>query len=215
MLAVAIALVAILAAPSGRDRASSSAPSSEAATSSGGFDGAAYPLGIRAPGFRLEDQLRRRVSLSEFRGRVVVLAFLSTDCRACILAAQQVRGALDELAGAPTYGRGTAVPAMQVLFVSTDPRVDTSANVKRFLAETALADRVLYLTGSRAQLGDVWRAYGVPPRSTGKAASEAATSVLLIGRTGDERDAFGLEQLTPEGLAHDIRLLRDGRASAG
>jgi protein SCO1 len=214
MLAVAIALVAILAAPSGRDRASSSAPSSKAATSSG-FDGAAYPLGIRAPGFRLEDQLRRRVSLSEFRGRVVVLAFLSTDCRACILAAQQVRGALDELAGAPTYGRGTAVPAMQVLFVSTDPHVDTGANVKRFLAETALADRVLYLTGSRAQLGDVWRAYGVPPRSTGRATSEAATSVLLIGRTGDERDAFGLEQLTPEGLAHDVRLLRDGRASAG
>jgi protein SCO1/2 len=146
---------------------------------------------------------------------VVVLAFLSSDCRACILEAQQVRGALDELASTPTYGRGTAVPAMQVLFVSTDLHADTGANVKRFLAETDLADRVLYLTGSRAQLRGVWRAYGVPPRSAGRAASEAATTVLLIGRSGDERDAFGLEQLTPEGLAHDIRLLRDGRASAG
>jgi hypothetical protein len=47
--------------------------------------------------------------------------------------------------------------------------------------------------------------------SAGKSASEAATTVLLIGRTGAERDAFGLEQLTPESLAHDIRLLRDGR----
>jgi protein SCO1/2 len=214
VLAVAIALVGILAAASDRNGASSPVSSSQAKTSSG-FDGAAYPLGIQAPGFRLEDQLRRRVSLSEFKGQVVVLAFLSTDCRACVLAAQQVRGALDELASAPTYGRGTVVPAMQVLFVSTDPNADTGVNVKRFLAETALADRVLYLTGSRAQLGHVWRAYGVPPRSTGRTASEAATTVLLIGRTGAERDAFGLEQLTPEGLAHDIRLLRDGRATAG
>lgn len=214
VLAVAIALVGILAAASDRNGASSPVPGSQATTSSG-FDGAAYPLGIQAPGLRLEDQLRRRVSLSEFRGQVVVLAFLSTDCRACVLAAQQVRGALDELASAPTYGRGTVVPAMQVLFVSTDPHADTGANVKRFLAETALADRVLYLTGSRAQLGHVWRAYGVPPRRIGRTASEAATTVLLIGRTGAERDAFGLEQLTPEALAHDIRLLRDGRATAG
>jgi protein SCO1/2 len=181
---------------------------------SGQFDGAAYPLGVQAPSFTLEDQLGRRVSLSAFRGQVVVLTFLSTDCRACVLAAQQVRGALDELAGAPTYGKGTAVPAMQVLFVSTDPRVDTSANVKRFLAGAALANRVSYLTGSQAQLRPVWRAYRIPPRSAGRAASEAATTVLLIGRTGDERVAFGLEQLTPEGLSHDIRLLRDGRSRA-
>jgi protein SCO1 len=189
------------------------APTRSASTD-GQFDGAAYPLGVRAPSFTLEDQLGRRVSLSAFRGQVVVLAFLSTGCRACILAAQQVRGALDELAGAPTYGRGTAVPALQVLFVSTDPRVDTSARVKRFLAETALADRVSYLTGSQARLGAVWRAYRIPPRSAGRVASEAATTVLLIGRTGDERVAFGLEQLTPEGLSHDIRLLRDGRSRA-
>jgi protein SCO1/2 len=144
---------------------------------------------------------------------VVVLAFLSSACRACVLAAQQVRGALDELADVPTYGRGTAVPAMQVLFVSTDPRVDTSTHVKRFLAETGLADRVSYLTGSEAQLKPVWHAYRIPPPSAGKTAAEAATTVLLIGRAGDERVAFGLEQLTPEGLSHDMRLLRDGRSA--
>jgi protein SCO1 len=162
----------------------------------------------------LENQLGRRVSLSAFRGQVVVLAFLSTDCRACFLAAQQVRGALDELAGVPTYGRGTVVAAMQALFVSTDPRVDTSANVKRFLAETSLTDRVEYLTGTPKELGPVWRAYRIPSPNAG-AASEAATTVLLIGRSGDERVAFGLEQLTPESLSHDIRLLRDGRSTAG
>ncbi len=211
--AVTIALVAILATPSQHDGTSSTGTGSETESSSG-FDGAAYPLGLRAPDFTLRDTLGRRVSLSAFRGQMVVLAFLSTDCRACVLAAQQVRGALDELADAPTYGRGTAVPAMQVLFVSTDPRADTNANVKRFLAATGLTDRVSYLSGSPAQLRPVWRAYRVPPPSAGKPALEAATTVLLIGRAGNERVAFGIEQLTPEGLSHDMRLLRDGRSGA-
>jgi cytochrome oxidase Cu insertion factor (SCO1/SenC/PrrC family) len=177
------------------------------------FDGAVYPVGVKAPGFTLENQFGRRVSLSGFQGQVVVLSFVSTDCRACALVAQQVRGALDELANAPTYETGTAVPAMQVLFVSTDPHADTGANVRRFLAETSLSGRVLYLAGSQARLRSIWRAYRVPPPSAGKSASEAATTVLLIGRTGYERVAFGLEQLTPESLSHDIRLLRYGRTT--
>ncbi len=210
-LAVAIALVAILATPSKHDGASSTGADS-ATKSSSGFDGAAYPLGVRAPDFTLTDELGRRVSLSAFRGRVVVLAFVSSACRTCVLAAQQVRGALDELAATPTYGRGTAIPAMQVVFVSTDPHADTHAHVQRFLAATGLADRVVYLSASSTRLRAVWRAYRVSPPSAGRAASEAATTVLLIGRAGNERVAFGLEQLTPEGLSHDMRLLRDGRS---
>jgi cytochrome oxidase Cu insertion factor (SCO1/SenC/PrrC family) len=189
--------------------------SASTSTSTGLFNGAAFPLGVYAPGFTLEDQLGRHVSLSALRGEVIVLAFVSTDCRACVLAAQQVRGALNELAEAPTYGRGTAVPAMRVLFVSTDPRTDTRVRVRRFLAETSLAGRASYLTGTEKQLRAVWRAYRVTPLSTGRKASEAATTVLLIGRSGTERVAFGLEQLTPESLSHDIRLLRDGRSTAG
>jgi protein SCO1 len=144
---------------------------------------------------------------------VVVIAFLSTHCRACVLMAQQVRGALDELTGRPTYGRGTAEPAMLVLFVSTNPRTDTRASVRRFLTDTSLRGRVLYLTGSEAQLQPIWHAYRIQPPSVGKSTSEAATTVLLIGPSGDERVGFGLEQVTPESLSHDIRLLRDGRTT--
>lgn len=174
------------------------------------FDGAVYPPGVAAPDFALRNQLGRRVSLSGLRGQVVLLSFVSTNCRACALIAQQLRGALDELALKPTYGKGTAVGAMQVLFVSTDPRADTPAAVRRFLAGASLSERAQYLTGTETQLRPVWKAYRVLPASASRSASEAATTVLLIGRDGSERDAFGLEQITPEDLAHDIRLLRDG-----
>ncbi len=118
-----------------------------------------------------------------------------------MLVADQVRGALDEL-------EGSRSPS--TIFVSTDPEADTRASVSRFLDETSLTGRVEYLTGTTRQLRAVWRAYGVAPVSAGRTASEAQAPVLLIDRTGIERVGFSPEQITAEGLAHDIGKLQAG-----
>ena len=162
-----------------------------------GFAGAALPGSVPAHDFTLEDQAGHRVSLAGYRGQAVILAFLSSTCGAtCTLIAQQIRGALDELP--------RPVP---VLFVSVDPRADTKAQVKRFLERVALSGRVRYLSGSPAVLRPIWRAYGIVPVSSDRAAFERAASVLLLDRNGRERVIFGVEQLTPEGVAHDVRKL--------
>ncbi len=164
---------------------------------SSGFDGAALPDGVRAPEFALTDQRGRRVTLREQRGRVTVLAFTYSTCGAtCVVIAQQIRGALDEL--------DAAVP---VLLVSADPAADTPARVARFLAGTSLGGRVRYLTGSPAQLRPLWHAFHITPARADRAAFARTASVFLIDGTGHERVIFQLEQLTPEGLAHDIRKL--------
>jgi protein SCO1/2 len=166
-------------------------------SASTGFAGAALPASLPVREFTLEDQSGRRVSLTGYRGRVVILAFISSTCGAtCILLAQQIRGALDELP--------RPVP---VLFVSVDPRADTGARVRRFLQRVALTGRVRYLSGSSAALRPIWRAYGIVPVTSDRAAFERAASVLLLDRDGRERVVFGLEQLTPEGVAHDVRKL--------
>lgn len=179
------------------------------------FDGATFPPGLRAHDFTLLNQHGRSVSLSDYRGQVVVLTFLFSDCRTCVLVAQQVRGALDELQTAtPTSAASAspsgALPGVHTIFVSTDPSADTPMSVSRFLQETSLSGRVEYLTGATAQLQPVWHDYGIPPVSDGKANSEAGITVLLIDRKGLERVGFGVEQITAESLAHDIRLLRAG-----
>jgi protein SCO1/2 len=162
-----------------------------------GFAGAALPAGLPASDFTLEDQSGRRVSLAGYRGQVVILAFVSSTCGAtCILIAQQIRGALDELP--------RPVP---VLFVSVDPRADTAAHVRRFLGRVALTGRASYLSGPPAALRPIWRAYGVVPLTSNRAAFERAASVLLLDRNGRRRVVFGVEQLTPEGVAHDVRKL--------
>jgi protein SCO1 len=127
-----------------------------------------------------------------------VLAFVYRTCGpTCVLIAQQIRGALDELT------RPTAV-----LFVSVDPGADTPARISSFLARVSLTGRARYLTGSRASLQPIWRAYGVVPPAASRAAFERSAAVLLLDRSGRERVIFQLEQLTPESLAHDIGKLR-------
>jgi cytochrome oxidase Cu insertion factor (SCO1/SenC/PrrC family) len=161
------------------------------------FLGAALPAGVVARDFTLTDQAGRRVSLASDRGAVTILTFLYSTCGGeCAVIAQQIRGALDQL------------PAgVRALLVSADPAVDTRAHVASFLAATSLAGRVRYLVGPERALRPLWRAYYVPPASSQSPRFARTTPIVLIDRAGRERVLFQLEQLTPESLAHDVRVL--------
>lgn len=172
-------------------------PAASAATDSG-FDGAALPLTAPVGDFTLTDQSGRRVSLSSLRGRVTIVAFIYASCpAACVLIAQQIRGALDEVSG-----------PVATVFLSVDPAGDTPARVSAFLRRVSLAGRVEYLTGPRAVLAGIWRAYRIVPASAGEGAYARSASVLLLDRRGRERVVFQLEQLTGESLTHDVRRLQ-------
>jgi protein SCO1/2 len=159
------------------------------------FAGSIRPA-IPPQDFRLRDQDGRAVSLSDLRGKVVVLTFMFTTCRdTCPLTATQIRGAMDDL--------GADVPA---LAVSVDPANDTPERARRFLFKRGLGgDRMRFLLGSRAQLEPVWKAYGIQPQGS---AFDHSAYVLLIDRRGRQRVGFPVQHLTPEALAHDIRRLQ-------
>ncbi|MGN6372541.1 MAG: SCO family protein [Solirubrobacteraceae bacterium] len=165
------------------------------------FDGAALPPGLHARAFTLTDQHAESVSLEGSHGRPRLLAFLSASKRGSLLVAQQIRGALDEL-GASEASR------LSVLIVSTDRSVG-HAKVERFLQEAGLVGRARFLTGPTDRLQAIWRAYGIVPASGGEAAFLSSTPIILVDRAGVERVGFPVEQLTPEGLAHDLRTLLD------
>jgi len=160
-----------------------------------GFAGSLRP-DIPPQDFRLRDQDGKTVSLRALRGRVVVLTFMYTTCRdTCPLTATQIRGALDDLEQPP--------PA---LAVSVDPVNDTPERAREFLFKRSLGhDRMRFLLGTRAQLQPIWKAYGIQPQ--GKK-FDHSTYVLLIDRHGRQRIGFPVQQLTPEGLAHDVRRLQ-------
>jgi protein SCO1 len=164
------------------------------------FDGAALPLSAPIADFTLTDQSGRRVSLHDYRGHVTLITTAYSGCgAACVLIAQQIRGALDQLARPPA-----------VLIVSAAPEIDTPAAARSFLAGASLAGRAEYLRGPAARLRPVWRELGFAPASAGRGAFARAATVLLLDARGRKRVIFGVEQLTPEGLAHDIGALEGG-----
>jgi protein SCO1/2 len=169
----------------------------DTAGSSTGFEGALRPPDLRAqPLTGLVDEDDRPLSLARYRGQVVVVTFLYTTCKdTCPLTAQQIRGALDDL--------GTDVP---VIAVSVDPGTDTTESARRFLVEQQMIGRMHFALGTTTALRRQWDAYGIAPQRNGK---DHSAFVVLVDGAGMQRVGWPVDQLTPEGLAHDIRQLQD------
>jgi protein SCO1 len=171
--------------------------SGSSAASASGLEGG--QIDIPARNFSLVDQNGHRASLAEYRGQVVILTFMYSTCQnTCPVEAQQIRGALDDL--------GENVPT---LAVSVDPAQDTPINAQRFLFKESLTGRMRFLLGTRAELAPIWKAYGIAPETgTNLKVSNHSAYVMLVDRRGWLRDGFPDSELTPEALAHDIRVLQ-------
>jgi protein SCO1 len=159
--------------------------------------------------FTLTDQFGRRVRLSDFRERVVVLTFLYTTCvDVCPLVAERLResrGLLGERAGQTVF-----------MVVTVDPETDTVAQLKAYSETHGMLGVWRFLTGTRAELEPVWQYYWVGPVS--KDAQGAVTHlapVHLIDQAGRVRAVSG-QTVRPAELAHDVdALLRAKPAVAG
>lgn len=161
------------------------------------FKGAMRPPAPAAD-FALRDQDGDLVQLSGLRGTVVVLTPLYTHCQdTCPLTAQQVRGALDDLSGDERKG-------VRALALSVDPANDDADSARRFLVERRVSGYLDFLLGPRSELQPVWRDYGFAPQTKEE---EHNSYVVLIDKRGRQRVGFPVDHLTPEDLAHDIRVL--------
>ena len=126
--------------------------------------------------FTLTNQHGKRASLSDFRGKVVLLYFGFTFCPdVCptdLLAIAQTIKSLGE--------RGNQV---QPIFVTLDPARDTRALLRDYVA--AFNPRIVALTGSEDEIRRVATGYKVfyekvtPPGSTTYSISHAAFTFLL------------------------------------
>jgi protein SCO1/2 len=169
---------------------------------SNGWAGALRPPGLMVPSFRLHDQDGDVVTSRSLRGKPVVYAFVYSTCRdTCPAEVQTIRGALDDL--------GRDLPVMGV---SVDPRNDTHKNVIAFLLEQKMVGRMKFLTGTRAQLAPVWKAFGIQPQANGL---EHSAHVVLADAQGRQRIGFPFDQLTEDRLAHDLARLAKAGPSRG
>jgi cytochrome oxidase Cu insertion factor (SCO1/SenC/PrrC family) len=186
-------MVTVLVAARGERRPQASGPPP------GPYRGSEPPGQLRAAAFRLRSYRGGLVSLRAQRGKVVLLSFVDTKCtEKCPLVTSVMAQAYRLL---PAQERRQVVP----LLISVEPRADTAARVRRFLARRR-ALVLDYLIGSVRRLRPVWKAYGIVAAVDTGNADVHSSDVRVIDRRGIwvATQHAGVD-LTPRNLAHDAR----------
>ena len=196
--AAALTCIAIAACGSSKPQSSSSGPLSKLDVKLP----APAQLQAATPQFALRDSVGHLVRLSQFRGKAVLLTFIYDHCPdTCPLIVANLHTALLRL--------GAKASKLQIVAVSVDPKGDTPATVKAFLAAHEMTSRMEYLIGTFKELSPVWQAYGVqvlaPPD---KREQTVGHSAFLYGITGHGSVlALYPPTLDPSWVVHDAPLL--------
>lgn len=163
------------------------------------FRGIEEPRGIPMPAFSLRSYRGLQVKSSSYRGRVVILTFLDTDCKdACPIVASVVAEGVRALSPSER-GRVLAVA------ITSDPRVDTPAAIRIFLRRRHALDEIDYLRGTIPELHRIWRAFHVLSSFESGNADVHSAPVRIYSRSGEwlATEHAGVD-LSAANLAHDV-----------
>lgn len=159
--------------------------------------GTALP-GRIAPNFTLTDQFGQSVSLSQFRGKVVVLAFADAQCTTiCPLTTTSMLEAVRLL--------GPAASEVQLVGVNANPQATSVSDVRAYSLAHGMLHQWDFLTGSPAQLAPIWKAYGVYVAIV-HGAIDHTPAVFVIDQQGRERKLY-MTQMAYASLGQQAQLL--------
>jgi len=140
----------------------------------------------RAPNFTLVGQTGQSVSLSQYRGKAVILAFTDAECQTiCPLTTQAMVDAKQDL--------GKAGNQLQLLGVNANWKSTQIDDVLNYSELHGMMGRWQFATGSATQLERVWKAYGVDEEAlVTKANNEIdhVAALYIIDPEGRERVLF-------------------------
>ncbi len=170
LLGAVLALAMLAMVSCSRGDGTASEPTDAAA----GGTGLSALVGKAAPDFSLVDQFDRRQHLARYRGKVVLLTFVSSHCTdICPLTAELLSRTQDLL--------GDRARALQLVAVNANSVYRSVASVARWSEQRNMTHRWLFLTGSLHQLFSVYSDYGVAPGAS------HTIAIFLIDRQGRVR----------------------------
>ena len=154
----------------------------QAAAANPDLDPGSSLSGIPAPNFSLVNQFGQRMSLSDFRGKVVILAFTDSECTTiCPLTSQSMLAAKQLL--------GAAGSQVQLLGVDANPAATKVSDVLAYSRAHGMVNQWDFLTGSDAQLAKVWKAYDIYVQIE-KGQVDHTPAVFIIDTRGREQKLY-------------------------
>jgi cytochrome oxidase Cu insertion factor (SCO1/SenC/PrrC family) len=158
-------------------------PGTGAASAGNGNVDLGGPLGGRpAPDFTLVNQFSQPMSLSQFRGKVVLLSFDDAVCTTvCPLTTQEMLQAKRLL--------GAAGDKVQLLGVDANPDATSTADVMAYSRARAMVNQWDFLTGTKTQLAAVWKDYAIYAQIE-QGVVDHTPALFLIDQQGREQRIY-------------------------
>jgi protein SCO1 len=153
-----------------------------------------------APAFVLQGTDGESLSLSRYRGKVVLLSFGYSSCAAvCPITLHTLAQARRKL--------GRAADAVQVVYVTVDPQRDSPARLKKFLG--SFDPTFVGGTGTEQQLEQVRKDYGVSAKKIpyeDTYSYDHSSFIYLIDRSGRIRALMPYGH-SPDDFVNDLSIL--------
>jgi len=204
LVAAALAALAVLAALAGCSQQQPAPAASGNALANPGIDPGSPLGGKPAPEIRLRDQFGRAVSLSQFRGRAVLLAFVDSRCSTiCPLTTTSLLQAVRLM--------GAAGRQVQLVGVNANPKATRVSDVRAYCAAHGMMHSWEFLTGTLGQLAQVWRDYHVYVQAI-KGNIDHEPAIYLIRPDGREQSVF-LTQMAYTATDQQAQVLADATAA--
>jgi len=191
------------------EQAAQTSPASSAAVANPNLDLGTSMHGVPAPDIRLVNQFGQPMALSQFRGKVVILAFVDSQCTTvCPLTTSSMVEAKNLL--------GTAGTQVQLLGVNANPQATSVAEVRAYSVSHGMINQWDFLTGSEAQLETTWRAYHIADQID-QGQIDHTPALLVIDARGREQKiyltqmAYASVDQAAQVLAEEVARLLPGR----
>ena len=160
--------------------------------------------GQPAPDIRLANQFGQHMALSQFRGKVVILAFIDSQCtNVCPLTTVSMLEAKQLL--------GAAASRVQLLGVDANPSATSVPDAMAYSRAHGMVNQWDFLTGSPAQLEAVWRAYHIAVQIE-RGMIDHTPALFVIDPSGRERKIY-LTQMAYTSIGQSAQVLAQEAAS--
>jgi cytochrome oxidase Cu insertion factor (SCO1/SenC/PrrC family) len=154
--------------------------------------------GVRAPDFRLVNQFGQQMALSQFRGKVVVLAFVDSQCTTiCPLTTASMLEAKQLL--------GAAGSRVQLLGVDANPQATSVSDVMAYSRAHSMVNQWDFLTGSLPQLQAAWRGFHIAVQVE-RGMIDHTPALFVIDPQGRERTVY-LTQMNYASITQAAQIL--------
>jgi protein SCO1/2 len=157
-----------------------------------------------APGFQLTGADEKSVTLSQFRGKVVLVSFVFTTCNGtCPATTARLAKIQEAIVKVPSLK-----DRVQLISISLDPERDTTEKLRGYMGLYDVDHRNWsFVTGAAADVRHTIAAWGMWAKPAANGQLDHPSRVFLVDPQGRIREIYNLDFLRLPWVIDDVQLL--------